>query len=345
MSVYVILVNFNGWPHTIECLETLFRSDYRDFRVLVCDNGSTDGSLDRISCWAERRLELFNPEAGSLSRLQYPRCEMPLPYAQYRRAEAETGGDSAERAPLVLIDCGKNLGFAGGNNVGLRYARSRDDFASAWLVNNDTAVEPDAMRHMTDRLAETPGAGICCSTLLHYHDPRRIQALGGGWYCKWLGLPWHLGRLRSWRGSVDRDRAERLMNYPVGASMMVSRPFVEQVGLMCEDYFLYFEELDWVLRAGDRFTLVYAPESIVYHRIGASIGTSSHPGRKSLVCDYWSARNRLFFTRRWFPEALPAVYLTLVAALVTRVVLGKWDRVRMLLRLLMRGPTGQGGDT
>ena len=345
MKVYAILVNFNGWTDTVECLETLFRSDHHDFRVLVCDNGSTDGSLEKIRAWAERRLDAAAPH-GELCRLQQSSLERPLEYAMYGRQEAQAGGDATERARLVLIDCEANLGFAGGNNVGLRYALACGDCDFAWLLNNDTAVEPDAMRRMLERLGGEPRAGICSSTLLHYHDPERVQALGGGWYCKWLGLAWHLGRLGRWPQTVDRDRVERRMSYPVGASMMVTGRFLKEVGLMCEDYFLYFEELDWVLRAGGRFTAVYAPQSVVYHKVGGSIGTSSNPARKSAACDYWNARNRIFFTRRWFPWALPTVYLALVGTLLTRVILGRWSRVPMLLRVLAQGsqlPAANGG--
>jgi len=335
MNVYVVLVNYNGWRDTIECLETLFRSR-ASFRVLVCDNGSTDRSLERIAAWAEGLLD-FLPLNSPLKRLLHAPLERPLPYARYTKEEAEAGGDAADSVPLVLIECGANLGFAGGNNVGLRYALGRADFDYAWLLNNDTAVEPDALGAMLCRLKEAPGAGLCSSTLLEYHRPERIQSLGGGWYCKWLGLAWHLGRLRRWRGKADRDGIERRMHYPVGASMMVARRFVEEVGLLCEDYFLYFEELDWVLRGKGRFSVVYAPLSVVYHKVGASVGSSSNPAKKSVVCDYWNARNRLYFTRRWFPEALPTVYLALVGTLVTRILLGRWNRVTMLLRLLAQG--------
>lgn len=342
MKLYVVLVNYNGAADTIGCLETLFRSDLGSFRVLVCDNGSTDGSLERIAQWAERggagEVALPHPHA----RLTRTPLSRPIRHVCYGRSQAERGGASSDCSPLVLVDCGGNLGFAGGNNVGLRYALARGDFDYVWLLNNDTVVEPDAMRRMAERLAAEPGAGLCGSTLLHYHEPDRVQALGGGWYCKWLALAWHLGRLGKWQGAADRERVERRMSYPVGASMMVSRSFLEQVGLMCEDYFLYFEELDWVLRAGGRFRQVYAPQSVVYHKVGGSIGTSSNPAAKSPLCDYWNARNRLFFTRRFFPAALPTVYLALLGTLLTRLLLGRWDRAAMLVRLLLRGEGGTG---
>lgn len=330
--IYVVLVNYNGWRDTVECLESLLRSDCPQFRVVVCDNGSTDGSLERIAAWSREAAQSY--AAGPPLRPQPRPLVRPISLARYDRQEADRGGDPDEHAALVLVSCGANLGFAGGNNVGLRYALARGDLEYAWLLNNDTVVEPEAMSALAERLRESEGAGLCGSTLLFYQRPERIQALGGGWYCKWLGLAWHLGMLRNWRGSADRDRIERRLHYPVGASLMVRRKFLDEVGLLSEDYFLYFEELDWVLRAAGRFSVVYAPRSVVYHKVGGSLGTSSNPARKSPACDYWNARNRLFFTRRWFPEALPTVYLGLLGTLLTRVLLGKWDRVPMLLRLL-----------
>lgn len=332
--IYAILVNYNGAADTIECLETLLRSEGVTFRVVVCDNGSTDHSLERICRWGDGETvpDLFS--RGSHALLARAPLSRPIPYVRLARDEAEQGIDDAGRPPLVLIDCGANLGFAGGNNVGLRWALAQGDLEYAWLLNNDTVVEPGAMLRMVRRLKESDGGGVCCSTLLHYGKPERVQALGGGWYCKWIGLAWHIGRLSRWSGTPDVSRAERLMNYPVGASVMVTARFLAEVGLMCEDYFLYFEELDWMLRAGGRFRLVYAADSVVYHKVGASVGTSSNPARKSAACDYWNVRNRIFFTRRHFPEALPTVYLALFATLAARVLLGRWDRAAMVLRLL-----------
>lgn len=331
MRVFVVLVNYNGWRDTVECLESLSCSTHPDFRVIVCDNGSTDGSIGRITAWAEAR------GAG-------------LGAVVMTRREAEAGGTPQGAGDLVLIDCGGNLGFAGGNNVGLRYALAAGDCDLVWLLNNDTAVHPDAMGSLVRRLAETPRAGLACSTLVHYHDRARVQALGGGWYCAPLALAWHLGRLTRWPRQVNPRAVEAHMSYPVGASLMVTRPFLEAVGLLCEDYFLYFEELDWMLRNAGRFGVVYAPDSLVYHKVGGSIGTSSHPGRKSYLCDYWSVRNRIFFTRRWFPWALPTVYLALCATLIARILLGRWDRVGLVLGLMAGGwrrtpaqvPSGRG---
>lgn len=124
------------------------------------------------------------------------------------------------------------------------------------------------------------------------------------------------------------------MNYVEGASMLVSRQFLTEVGLLCEDYFLYFEEADWAIRAKGRFNLGYAARSIVYHKVGSSIGTSSNPAKMSYTSDYFNIRNRLLFTRRFYPAALPTVWLVIAGALLLRLCLGKWDRAAMIFRIL-----------
>lgn len=336
-GVHVLLLNWNGWGDTLECLESLLRSDCCDLRVVVCDNGSTDGSLARLKAWARGDLDLWVPDAARLKHFSFPPVAKPVPYVQLSRKEAEAGGAADCAARLILIDNGSNLGFAGGNNVGLRYLLRQDDLAYVWLLNNDTVVRADALGKLLARVGADPQAGMCGSTLLCYQDPGQVQAHGGAYYCRWIGLAWHLGRLKKAHHPISAGKVEARMNYVVGASMLVSQRFLREIGLLCEDYFLFFEELDWALRAAGRFNLLYAPQSVVYHKVGASVGTSSNPAKKSAVCDYWNVRNRLFFTRRWFPEALPAVYLALLGTLLTRVVMGRWDRVAMLLRLLTTG--------
>jgi hypothetical protein len=333
--VYVLIVNWNGWGDTIECLESVFRLDYPDYRVIVCDNGSTDDSHAQIVDWAEGHL--MTPvvgEQGPHRRLSNPPIEKPISYTVYDRQQAEEGGDRTLDPRLILIQTGGNLGFAGGNNVGLRYALERGDFDYVWLLNNDTVVDPQSLMGLVARMADKPSAGMCGSTLLHYERPGRVQACGGGYYCQWIGLPWHIGQSRSATNLPSTEHVERWMSYVVGASLLVSRDFLEQIGLMCEDYFLFFEEVDWMMRSKGHFAIAYAQDSIVFHKIGRSIGTSSNPLKKSAVCDYYAIRNRLLFTRRYCPAAFPVIIVLVLAASLLRLMTGRVRRARMTLALL-----------
>lgn len=316
-KVYIIVVNWNGWNDTIECLESLLLLEYPDFKVVVCDNASRDDSIQKLREWGERTFGSASADFQVLSRSV---------------AEA---ADSHVDAKCTLVTNAANLGFAGGNNVGLRYAIARGDAEFCWLLNNDTVVAPDALTHLVARMKQNLSVGICGSTVLYYNKRQRIQALGGGHYCRWIGLPWHYGRFTTWGSTIDQQHAESRMNYVEGASMLVSRQFLEEIGLLCEDYFLYFEEADWAIRAEGRFTLGYAPQSIVFHKVGSSVGTSSNPARMSYTSDYFNIRNRLLFTRRHYPTALPTVWLVVFGALLLRLFMGKRDRVLMVFRLLL----------
>lgn len=334
MSAYVLIVNWNGWADTIECLESVFQLDYPDFRVVVCDNGSGDGSLQRIALWASGKTDAAHSLSSPLGLPENRPVKFPISCKVYDRHAAEAGGqyeDITHR--LVLIDIRENLGFAGGNNVGLKYILQRGDAEYVWLLNNDTVVEAHALAELVSRMNAKPDAGMCGSTVLYYDSPEKIQAAGGGWHCKWIGLPWHYGRFSKLSG-VSEQKAEAWMNYVEGASMLVSRAFLDDVGLMCEDYFLYFEESDWALRATGRYTLAYAKRSIVYHKVGKSIGTSSDPRKKSSICDYYAIKNRILFTKTFFPKCLPVIYLSLCITIIMRLCFGQMDRVRMILSLM-----------
>ena len=332
---HVLLVNWNGWADTIECLESLIRNTGDDVQIILCDNCSTDGSLSKILAWAEGRLSLYLPLTNPLRELSWPPVQKPVAVNMYDRTEAETGGVVGENARLTIVCIEKNLGFAGGNNVGLRYLMARGDFDYVWLLNNDTVAAPGSLDALRRRVENSPEVGMCGCSLLRYDAPKKVQARGGGYYCHWIGLPWHVGQLGKSTDRVNADHVERRINYIVGASLLVSRPFLEQVGLLAEDYFLYFEEVDWARRSAGKYRLGYAHDSMVYHKIGASIGTSTDPRKKSLVCDYYSIRNRIRFTRKYHPAALLTVYPILCLTILNRLIFGQWRRGLMVLRLML----------
>src|SRR5690348_5684774 len=277
-KVYVIILNWNGWRDTIECLESVLRNQYPNFQVIVCDNDSSDGSLDRIKEWAAGGVQVSSPAHPSLRELVAPPVPKPVPFTEYDLTRAERGGcDEVIETPLILIQTGANLGFAGGYNVGLRYALARDDFGYAWLLNNDTVIAPDALTALVSRMQERPDAGQCGSRLLFYDAPDQVQAHGGASYNPIFALAKHIGAFTPANRPVDPARIEARLDYVVGASLFVSRAFLLDVGLLSEGYFLYSEEIDWATRARGRHALVYAHDSIVYHKEGGSTGSSRDP--------------------------------------------------------------------
>jgi len=330
--VYIVLLNWNNWPDTLECLESLLALDYSDYRIILCDNASSDGSLEHIQAWAAGNLDIVAENRSLLLGHQsYPK---PLPINLYEASAFGIKNASENASLITIIRNPHNLGFAGGCNAGLRYALDRGNADYCWVLNNDTVVDSQALSALVKRMQVRPDAGICGSSILKYRRPAIVDALGGAWYSKWLGLAWHLGRGRRLPKTIDPDLVEKRIDYIVGSSMLVSRRFLLDVGLMNGAYFLYYEEIDWALRSKGRFSLAYAPDSLVYHKIGGSIGTNSHPKTKSLVSDFYTMRNRLKFTRQYFPYALPAIYLGLIGAVVLRLLCGQWQKAIMVCRIM-----------
>lgn len=328
--VYVVVLNWNGWGHTLACLESVLRSRYDNFRVLLVDNDSGDDSVAAIRAWARGELAPLplNPAVAGLTG-QAPRSGA-VAMRELTRQQAE----SAERTPdtpLTLIRTDRNLGFAGGNNVALRHALAQGDADYVWLLNNDTVVAPDALGCMVRHMRVRPEAGLCGSTLIYYDEPDRVQALGGGIYNPWFGTQRHIGGNSPVVAPIDAAAVERDMAYVVGASMLVSRAWLTDVGLLCEDYFLYFEELDWAVRGRGRYALTFAPDSRVYHKEGRSIGRPA----VTASADYFALRSRLLFTAKCMRWALPTVWLSYFAVLFNRMRRGQFDRVPTILRIML----------
>jgi GT2 family glycosyltransferase len=336
--LYIVILNWNGWRDTLECLESLFRLDRQDFRVVVCDNGSSDRSVEHICEWANGTLPAVSPTNHPLARSSFPPVEKPIAYRLFDRPPLDSDAISCSKLPrLVLIRTGGNLGFAGGNNVGLRFALQCGNLNHAWLLNNDTVVAPDSLdklSEMLDRLGSDSRVGIVGTKLLFYDSAETIQAIGGQ-YGKRLGISSHLGFGEVDVGQYDDEAIAQRFSYVVGASMIVSRAFLDDVGLMCEDYFLYFEELDWAIRAKQKgWRLGYCPGAKVYHKEGRSIGSHKSAAARSALSDYYITRNKVQITRKFFPECLWSVKLGLVGVALNRIRRGQFRRVGFVLRTL-----------
>lgn len=336
-SVYIVVVNWNGWEHTLACLESLFRLRHAGARVIVCDNGSTDGSAQRIMAWANGRLDIL-PDDGPLRALSHPPVPKPIPHRvlsgdDLTREHTLPGDPAGDATRLILIRAAANLGFGAGCNLGIRYAMGQGDFDALWLLNNDTVVHPDALDAMLRRLDE-PGIGMCGSTVLYYDAPGRIQCQAGARFYRIASLSRLIGKDRRLRRAVPSVRVEHALDHLYGASMLVCRAFIAGTGPLPEHYFLYYEEMDWTSRGGKHWQLGYAEQSLVYHRKGASAGTGTRRQGRGARARRQLARSRLRFTRIHRPAALPVVQCLLLAEALAYLLRGRWAQTRALLQAL-----------
>lgn len=299
-STAVIIINWNGWIDTIECLDSLLLTISQADQVIVCDNASTNDSMGHIKSWLHK---IKSSVRDGISK------HKKIDWIEYSRNQAEQGGGS-EDPQIILINTGENLGFAGANNIGLRYALLRNH-QYFWLLNGDTVVNNSSLKFLRQRMQEDSSIGMCGSTLLYFYEADVVQALGGAKFDYSKGVGEHLGLGSKLTELPDRQSIENSLDYVVGASMMVSRSFLERIGLMCEDYFLYFEEIDWAMRSKGLFKLAWAPSSLVLHKEGGSIG-SSHRSRPSDVSLQFIYRSRLIFTKRNTPKFFLSVCITVI---------------------------------
>lgn len=321
--VHVLLVNYNGWRDTLECLESVFRLDYPDVRVIVCDNGSTDGSVERIQAWAEGTQPATPGRVAETRTAHDTVVRKPIQCVLGDRTQAEDGTLSDADAQLVLVRLGENLGFTGGNNVGLRYLQSRGPAADGlvWVLNNDTVVASSSLREMVARLIENPELGAIGATVFWYDRPDSIQVAGGGRLSRWSGFT-TVARVPGDPGS-RRPR----FDFISGACMLIRLDVVRRVGLLDERYFMYSEEVDWCLRMRQAgMQLGYAPQARVWHKGEGSI--QRHSERR----DYHTVRSALLLIHKFEPGRLPvAVAWSISRCLIPKLVRRQWRRARPVM--------------
>jgi GT2 family glycosyltransferase len=319
IRVAIVLVNWNGWRECIECIDSLLAQAHPNFHIFIVDNDSADGSLEHIAAWCAA------PEADPNWR-RHPGVG---------RYTDDAAGIAVDDSRLSLIRSGGNLGFAGGCNVGIN-AAGLENFAYFWFLNPDTVVTRQALPELLGRAERDGRIGIVGSTLRYYDAPGTVQALGGATLNRRNASSRHIGQgeplsiIPSDGSSVERDLA-----YVMGASMLVSATFIRKVGLMQEDYFLYYEEADWAARGRGQFHLGYAPRSEVFHKSGAN---------SSKLLPLYTAgfyyRNRLRFVRRFLPGRMAAAKLGLLTEMLRHLARGRWGMARTIAKVLVsRGET------
>lgn len=216
-----ILLNWNGWQDTVECLDTLRQCTYPRLSILVVDNGSTNDSIARI-----------------------------------RAAHPE----------VRLMASEKNLGFAGGNNIGIRCALA-EGAEYIWLLNNDTQPAPDALSALVAKAATDERLGAVASVCYYADAPSTVQAWAGTRVNLWCGY--------ARNSTVPQD--DSWFHALYGASMLIAGKAFEEAGLLDEGFFHYWEETELCLRFRKMgWKLAAAPDSRVLHKVGASTG-KGHP--------------------------------------------------------------------
>lgn len=314
----VVIVTFNSADVILDCLESLLASSEVVLHIAIVDNASEDDTLAVISAWA----------AGRVPFAMAPDLPVAVPAAP--KPLNLNGADNAGLPHhLHLIQTGINAGFAAGVNRGLAdlaAARLKDGspLDRFWILNPDSVAAPQA----AGAIAAAPGGfGLMGGRVLYLDHPQTIQ-IDGGTLNPRTGITGNLNLFA--QTDATPPPAAHAMHFITGASMVVSRAFYESAGPMPEEYFLYYEEVDWAMRRGD-LALAYCAQAIVYHRTGTAIGSATIGRPASPFALYFKHRGRLRFMRRYHPYALPVAYAYSLAKAVQLLVKGYPVEARTLL--------------
>ena len=291
--VYVVVLNWNLKDDTAETVASVYRSTYPNLRILVVDNGSSDGSTEFL-------------------REKFPNLD------------------------IVSLD--KNVGYAAGNNVGIRRAQAHSaDYVL--LLNNDTVVDPDCIENLVVAAESEEQLGIV-APVVYYHDhPNKV------WQCGakdriFPPLPVQL-TLRDLQRSERTCRDLSLVDYVTGCAMLVKRNAFDDIGLLDEHYFVYYEDSDFCIRARARgHKIGIACKAKIWHKVAASTKRAV-PSKR-----YISAKSRITFYRRHntgFRSVVVALFLiaSSVRAISLDLAGGHLDLVRAHLLGLFDGLTGR----
>lgn len=232
----------------------------------------------------------YNQSAHTLALLK------SLRGSEYRNLEVIVVDNGSRENPADLIRqhhpdvrvivSPRNLGFAGGNNLGIKDASGELLF----FLNNDTEIDPACVGVLVDFFQATPEAGMASPKIIYFNSDNRIQYVGCSAMNPYTGRNRRPGFGEKDSGQFDEIRQTDLVH---GAAMMVPRQVIDKVGMMPELFFLYYEELDWCESIKKNGYKVYVvPTSKVYHKESMSVG------KNSTLKTYYMTRNRLLFMRR-----------------------------------------------
>ncbi len=222
----------------------------------------------------------------SLSYLDYPAYEVVL---VDNGSVDESVAVIRDRFPAItVIENKENLGYVGGNNIGLEQAKTRGvDYAL--LLNNDTEAAPNFLNLLLETAEADPMVGIVGPTIYYFDRPDVIWSAGGA-------INWKQGQTRM-LGLDEVDRGQfgqtpHPVDFVTGCALLIKMPLVEQVGLLDPRFFAYYEETEWCVRvARSSFKILHVPQAKIWHKI-SPIAREASP-----QVHYYMTRNRLLFLK------------------------------------------------
>jgi GT2 family glycosyltransferase len=294
-KVVVVVVGFRNEADIADCLRALAAAlPAPTFEVFIAENGGP-AAMDAL-------IEVLAAEGSPCRAVPEPELPVDSPIILRRRLFRLVGTDDTLGSRVHVAEMAENLGYAGAINAWLRPLLLIPGWDAAWILNPDTEPAPSALAELV-AYSEQRGKAMVGSRMTPTAYPDLV-------HCR--GLTWR--KLTANTLAVDYlvpvdppsgpDAVEACLDAPSGACCYVTRRLIEQIGLMDERYFLFFEDLEWGIRAKSIGAIGYAHRAIVAHKGGTTIGSMGGRATMSPLAVYLEIRNRILFVRARYPALL-----------------------------------------
>lgn len=242
-STFIVILNWNNFPDTSKCIDSLLKINNPSFKIVIVDNCSDDDSAENL-------------------RKEFPQ--------------------------LIHLQTTTNLGYAGGMNLGIKFAlKNNADFIL--ISNNDMVYSKDFFEPLIQTINSSDKIGVVSPKVLYMHDKEKIYCAGGDFnFLRASGVAGFRNKNTKFYGLVNRK-----ITMAEGSCFLAKREVFERCGLIREDFFMYFEDLEFSDRVRKYFEIWYCSDSIVYHKGGAGASWSLH---SPLYYFYYTRNRYLYFS-------------------------------------------------
>lgn len=283
----IILVNWNGWEDTIECLETVLKQNYGNYDVVLVDNGSDDQSVERIKEWAN--LETLQIET-KFPQLVYPIVDRPVNIEIIKEFNLFKSDRNNNKPAVYIIRNSENLGFAKANNIAIFFAINFLESDYLFLLNNDTVIEKDCLSKLIEMIEIFSEYSAMQSAIYYYKYPEKIWHVGG------RILPWM--QTKYYR-KIKHNEVKQVY-FISGCALFLTRALINSIGALSEKFFHGEEDFEFSMRLKkNNLKAAVVQSSKVYHKIETSLSKRWEKDTGRLLN---FALNRLINIRSFFPE-------------------------------------------